>query len=495
MNNKKIPATPESRKALYENMGKTIESLFPILKKNIILKEILDENTEDKKFTIFDGFLSLNIYVQYISIELASVLRACFRANLLAEKRYNIKWINCVILEAYKYLYGYEKKRKKSLWVSRVKPFLELVSHQDFEQDFRTLENLIIEFGKRDITNREHRKLSFHYDIEPLLVYEMLMELNEEEEIQRMINFMDLLQDISLFISKYIKGYEVKINVEPKSLAKYAFTLSDFDVLQNNKEFLYSTLEDTIKNHSQRLDKFICQQNIPQWINRQFKDIDSESITFIHRFIEIEKVAIQLTYLYIDLASAHRAFFSSEYTIEKQLSLKQVCIIIYEGYNKLYGFDDNPEDSFWKKYIYPVILENESISDEFNLIDQELQLLKIKIKALAKQRQLSVHLFEGIPKVYSMLHNLNPIKELHNSLQLLNIMPKIINFLTRCLHIIDLRNRTNHEKRMVSTYEKIDNIIGLLKKTPSTQQKEDLIKMLEKIKTGEVFDEIKRRIQ
>jgi len=495
--NKEAPTTPETRNSLYENMGKTIESLSPILKRSIVIEEILDQSIESKEFKISNGFLSLNIFVQYVNIELASVLRACFRANLLAEKRYNIKWINCVILESYKHLYGYGDKRKKSLWVTRVKPLLELINQQDFKQDFRVLENHIVEFGKNNVTNQEQRNLSFHYDSEPLSVYDMLMELSEEKEIQRLIRFMNLLQEISLFISKYIKEYGIQINVEPKSLLKYSYTFSDYDIFQNNKDFLYSTMEDVIRNHSQRLDELIRQQMIPEWLNQQFNDIDSKYIAPIYKLIEIEKVAIQLTYLYIDLASAHRAFFSSEYTIEKQMSLKQVCIIIHGGYNKLYGLDDNLEDSFWEKNIYPVILESkdESINDEFNSIDKELQALKIKIKALDKQRQLFVHLYEGIPKIYSTLHNLNPIKELQNSLLLLNIMPKIINFLTKCLLIINLENQTNHEKRMTSTYEKIDNIISLLRKTPSTRQKEDLIKKLEKFKTGEFLEEIKRKMR
>jgi hypothetical protein len=495
MNDKKIPASLESRNALYENMGTTIESFSPILKGNIILSEILKEKLENNAYKIFDAFLSLNIYVQYTNIELASVLRACFRANLPAEKRYNIKWINCVILESYKHLYGYGSAKKKSLWISKVKPLLKVIKHQEFGQNLENLENQIIEFGESDITNLEQRNLSFHYDLEPLLVYDMLIGLSEEEEVQRMICFMDLLQNISFFVSKYINEHAVLMNIEPKALLKYAFTFSDFDIFQNNRDNIHSTMESAIQSHAQRLDTFIRQQSLPELIKQKFKDINSDSINPIYRLIEIQKTAIQLTYLYIDLASATKAFISSEYTIEKQLSLKQINIIIYEGYNKLYGLNGESEDSFWQKYICPIALENEddSISDEFNSINQELQTLKEKVETFDKQRQLSVHLDKGIPKVYSMLHNLNPVKEMQKALLLLNILPKILNLLTKCLHIIDLRSRTNHEKRMASTYETIDNIINLMKKMPNTQQKEDLMKMLGKFKTGEFFDEILRR--
>ena len=94
--------------------------------------------------------------------------------------------------------------------MSKIKPLLEIINEQDFNQDFSVLENYIVEFGKRNITNKDKRDLSFHYDSEPLSVYQMLMELSEEDEVQRMICFMDLLQNISVFTLKYIKNMSFK---------------------------------------------------------------------------------------------------------------------------------------------------------------------------------------------------------------------------------------------------------------------------------------------
>ena len=384
-------------------------------------------------------------------------------------------------------MYGYGKKKKKSLWISEVKPIVEMIQDRKCEHDFEVIEKRIIEFGKNNITNKEHRDLSFHYDLEPLSVYNMLMELSEEEEVLRMISFMGLLQEISIFISKYLKDYRIHVNIEPKSISKYEFAFTDFDIFQNSKDNLYSTLEEATHGHSQRLDEFMRWQKLLDWVTQEYKDIDSKTIISIQQSIEILKVAIQLTYLYIDLASASRAFISSEYTIEKQLSLKQINTIIYEGYDKLYGLSDNSEDSFWKKYISSFAIENkdETIFDDFNFVEQELQTFKLKVKTFEKQRHLSVHLDKGIPEVYSMLHNLNPIIELHKALQLLNILPKILDFLTKCFHLISLKNQFNHKRSMALTSETIDNLIGIIKNKPDTQQKENLIKKLEKFKTGD----------
>ncbi|MDR3046023.1 MAG: hypothetical protein LBU51_00200 [Bacteroidales bacterium] len=490
MDDKKLPATPETRNRLYENMGKTIEMFSPTLKKHIILKELLNENALNNESRIFDAFLSLSIYTQYTSIELASVLRACFRANLPAEKRYNIKWINCVILETYKHLYGYGGKRQKSLWILHIKSVLELVNDSKLIQDCSDLENHIIEFGKSEITSVEQRNLSFHYDIEPISVYEMLMKLSEEEEGQRLISFMKLLEEITFFTAKYIGKYKVTISEEPKLISKYAFTLSEFDIFQNKGDILLSVSENAIKKHAEQLDGFIRHQNIPAKINQHFESLDKESVAPIHRLLEIEKVAIQLTFLYIDLASALKAFISSEYVLEKQLSLKQVNTIIYEGFNKIYGLDDDSQNSFWRKYICPVISQTTDITtlSDFDSMDKELQKLKLIIKSFGNQRQLSVHIDKGIIEVYSMLYNMNPFKELKKALLLLNFLPKVLDFLTKCLNVIGENSKIIHDKKMAATYEKMDNIISLIKKSPNTQQKEDLIKMLGKFKTGEFFE-------
>lgn len=489
------PASPETLKALYENMGKIIEDFSPLLKTNILRQEALGINIENNTSKILEALLSLNTYFLYMNIELASLQRACHRANLPAEKRYNIKYINCVILEGYKYLYGYKSKRRKSLWISKIKPLLAIIQEQEFEKDYKDLENQIIEFGENNITDHEQRNLSFHYDPEPISVYDMLIELSEETEAQRMIPFLDLLQNISSFVLKYIERYNTYIHIDTQAVLKYVFSFSDIDIFQNNKDSLYATLEGAIKNNSMRLDQFAWQQGFPAKINQHFKDIDQDLNFFISQFMQVGKSAIQLTYLYIDLASASRAFISSEYVIEKQLSLKQINTIIYEGFNKLFGLEDNKDDSFWEKYIHPIVLDdnNKSTYEEFSELTEELNIFQEGINKCGVQRQLSVHLDKGIVEVYNMLHNLDPIKEFQKALQFLTILPKVLNFFTKCLHIVDDRRKADYEKKMQPTYQKLDNLIGLLEKSPNTPQKEELMKMINKLKTGEFLDEILRR--
>ena len=490
-----MPATPESREALYDSMGKTIDMFSPILKEHIILKNLLDENDSSINSKIHGAFLSLCIYSEYTSIELASVLRASFRANLDAEKRYNIKWINCVILEDYKYLYGYGSQRKKSLWLSDIKPALKADGDTELVQDLDSLELCIIEFGDKKVTNKEMRDLSFHYDLDPVSVYSMLRELNEEDEVQRLISFMRLLDKILSFTSKYIKKYNFTINKTSDRFPKYAFNWFEYDIFRNTKDLLLSESEKLVHNNSQRLDDFIKHQGIPAKMLYHFKELEKESIASIYKLVEIEKVAMQLLFLYIDLASAIKAFLTAEYPIERQLLLKQVNVIIYEGLNKIYNLNEESRDSFWSMYICPLMLQvkDNAILMEFNLLNSELQDFRYSILSNKDQRQSSVHLSKGVEEVYSMLDSLNPLVELKKSLDIFNFLPKLLRFLTMCLNAIGINDQIIHEQKMAPTYEKIDNIIQLLKKSPDSEQKEDLIRKLEDIKSGKVFDELMRK--
>lgn len=494
MNSNKKPISPETRGTLYEEMGETIQFLHAGLKDNFIYKERLVVDEKNKASVIFNAFLALEIYMQYINIEVLSTLRASFRAKLPAEQRYNLKFINCVIIEGYKYMYGYKGGRQKSLWIKKIKPLVSIIGCQEFENDFNRVTSLLVEFGRSNVTDKEKRDLSFHSDLETLLVYEMLINISEEEEAQRVISFQKLLKELRDFTAKYIEMYMTSLELYPGSLSKNELPCFDYDFFKNNKDSTYAELGIAIEKHAKRLDDFTLQQQKYKSLAQQFKDFDVDSIALINKVIEISMAYMQLMLIYIDLASAIRAFIIAEHTIEKQLSLKYVNTIIYEGFNKIYGIDDNACSSFWEMYIRPLMLENEeiTITNEFNRLDIELLAIRKEVLSTGSQRQVSVHLDKGITKVYSMLQNLNPSLEILKALRLLDIMPKVLNLFEKCLHIIDSKSLANHEKKMSSTYDKVDSLLSFLQKIPDSEKKANAVGILEKFKSGDLLNELIR---
>lgn len=490
MSNEKIPATEESRKALYDKMGEIICCFSPILREWILIQRELESNNDNHK--TYRALLSLCIFSCYFTIEMASVFRSSFRATLLAEKRYNIKYVNCVINEAYKYLYKFDDPDKQIQARSKLWNSLKKIDDSQFQQDLRSLERSIIKLAEDGVADRERRNLSFHYDENPVSVYNMLIGLGEEEECQRMIRFMVVLDEVSKFVNRWIKKYSATVEVT----SDYLFSLSEVDFFKNSKDKLLNVMGSAIETHSKGLDVAVLRQGIPDRLRQQFGDVSEESIAVVCRITDLERAMMQLEFIYIDIASASRAYLTAEHTIEKQLSLKQIVVIIYEGFNKLYGLNDKGEqNSFWARLIAPIVAENQEyqLQNDFNALTEEMMVLKSEIAKTKNQRQLFVHYDNGIAPVYDELQRLNPLAVFMQAKNIVEMLPKVIKFFTSCLHVIDKKSNADYQIRMAPTYKSIDDSLNLMEKLPDSPQKEQLVTLLTKFKTGEFVDDLIKR--
>lgn len=493
MDNSKIPASPARRKELCDMFGVTIEDFSRTLMTEIILYESCYTSSEDYKTDAFEGLHCLNIYALYVNIELASLLRATLSAELPAEQRYNAKFLNSTVLEAYKYLYGYGKGRKKSLWHTKIRPLLKAGNNDAFVQDLGSLENKIVNFGESNITDQNQRDLSFHYDQKPKLVYEMLISISEEDEVKKVIPFLDLLNHITLLVQKYRLDYwPVKVafrNINWNSI----FPSFDFDVFQNQKKRLYESLSENIISFAESADQIFRYRNVKGWAKDNLEDNGSETI--IH-LIEISNVATHALFLYIDLASALRSFIRAEHIIEKQLAVKHINTIYYEGIDKLIGGYDKNDNSLLKKYMSPIIQEygNDSILNEYLTVLSDLRFLDHDRETVKNQRQLSVHLFEGVRETYYMLQRLDPKAEIQKIPLILDVLPKVINISKKCLHLVDVRIQEDNKKKRENREAKADDLISLIRSNThnTITEKQELINMLEDIKSGRVFDKLRR---
>lgn len=493
MDNEKKPATQETRKALYDKLGNTIDGFSPVLKQYLRTQRELDSKNDTHK--TYHTLLSLSIFICYFTIEMAAILRSSFRANLLAEKRYNIKYINCIISEAYKHLYGFDNPDKQTQARSKLWNALKQIDHnQQFRQDLCLLERSITKLAEDGVADKDRRNLSFHYDTNPMSVYNMLVELGEEEEFQRMIRFMGVLDEIYKFVLKWIKTYIIATDVEPD----YLFSLCDVDFFKNSKEKLLAAMGSAIETHSNGLDDAAHRQGMPDRVRQLIGNANGEQIAVIDRIVELEQVSMQVQYILIDIASASRAYLTAEHTIEKQLSLKQIIVIVYEGFNKIFGLNgENAQKSFWMRVIIPIIvqIQEDQLQSEFQTLTMEMEKLRSKIKKLDTQRQLFVHYDRGIIPVYDELHNLNPLLVFMQAHDIVKFLPKVLDFFTASLHEIDRKRKADYERRMVPTYEAIDNILSLLEKQPDYPQKQEFMTLLTKVKTGEFFDDIFEKVK
>lgn len=490
----KQPASIESRKILYEGMGEIINDFSKTLQEYILLQDDLKTMKPDENNEVFKSFVSLYIYVLYMNIEISSILRASFRTDILSEKRYHLKLINGLILESYKHLYGYGKILKKSLWILKIEPLLKVIKEPDFKNDYEKLTESIKSFGEENITDKPQRDIAFHYDWEPSNVFEMLMNLSEEIEVQRINKFLCLQEKLSSFICKYLYKYKPEINDSYRA-RNYKYDILSFVDIKffgDKTESLFSDLGSSINLNTKHLNSFVRHQTLPSLLENQFGNCANETFSLLLQVLEIEKIAIQLTFLNIDLASIIRAFITSEYKMEKLLSVKRTNAIVYEGIKKIYGFN-NKEDSFWARYVTPIAANNSEIYKEYLLLDNEFRKFEVYEDFLIKNRNISDHFQVKIEELYDVLFNFDPIVVFEKSIQLIKLIPRIINFLTKCLYIIDREQKKVSEKARISMSQDVEGIINLLEKSGKNPQIEDIISTLRKIQSGELLEEIMNR--
>lgn len=481
-----MPASEETRKDLFDQLGLTIKVLTPVLKSQVQLTKILKSKIGNsyasiEKEKVLSILMSLGNYAQYLNLELISVLRSCFRAKHPTERRYNLKFINIVILEGYKHLYGYKRLIKKSLWYS-VSTLSEIINEEEFINDYLTLDKKIKQFGNDAITNKEQRDLGVHYDLDPIHVYDMLKELDEEEEVQRVLQFVDLLDRILSFSIKYQSKYFSDVKFDLNNNKKKEFIYIDIDPFRKRNDEIYLMLEDHIEKQTVNLDYYRKLQDLPSSLKDEFH---------IHQIVELTKANMQLMFLYVDLASASRAFIGSELECEKLIALKQIIIIIYEGFKKVYDVDNTGVETYLSRYIQPIVenASDEKLHKQFIQLKEELDLFCFEAKGLETKRHMSVHYNKGVEQVFSKLYELNPFEEFANSLNFMNILGKVLNFSLECLDKINSDQKSFYEEKTSKTNESIDQILKILEEHSLSSPNSNVILLLKKIRSGEFFRE------
>ncbi|MDO5666151.1 MAG: hypothetical protein Q4G63_12980, partial [Bacteroidia bacterium] len=211
----------------------------------------------------------------------------------------------------------------------------------------------------------------------------------------------------------------------------------------------------------------------------------------IEPFIESNYPFIHILFIYLDLASAIRAYLSSEFYFEKQLNLRRINIVIYEGFKHIYGYDEDDKSlSFWKNYILSTF-EN---SQEKHIIES-LNIIENGLKELSSDtsinntilRECTVHYRykerDNLLALFNELIKLNPIIELNKSFKLLILLPKLMEIITKS---VELKGNIEINKMKLSNQKNIEiinNFISMIENSKTEPKtKKDVINTLNKIK-------------
>lgn len=489
------PASKETIQRLYENMGINFPSSIPQLcncnSSLESLEPLNDEEFENPEvLRLWKLLLKLHEFSLITNLDISTFLRANIRSSSSPEKLCNLKYVNVITFEGYSYLFGFGKDKTNALW-RIVKKFAERINDEELIKDIDDVEQWAKEF---EITyaqqeDKNNRNLSIHYDSDPIKVHNLLSQISEEYETRRASGFLKILDDITLFIGKYIQKYQIPIFCSTNDYDMDIWERINHFPDKNNK--LFKELDERLVNFAGHLENVVAHCKMPEVVQEKLQ-LDKAFVEKLQPLVSSAFPGIHISYIYLDLTCALRAYLSSEYYFEKQLNLRRINIVVYEGFKHLYGYAESDNlKSFWHRNIASTLNDskNQDLIDSLNEIEHELKELASDNRINNKQlRECSVHYRyrekDNIVALFYALVKSNPLIEINKSLKLINLLPKLLKINTESTTFV-----YNLEQEMIKssnnkTLAQINFIINVIDQTQIDYgQKQELISNLLKIRS------------
>lgn len=492
----KSPASEDTINHLCKIMGDNFEILFHSLCINVdAIKQLKVRfllNNIDYCAKLLLTMLEIKAFIATVQLDLVAFLRADFRAKHPFEKRINLKYVNVAILEGCKYIQGFGKDSKHGK-LSELQKIGQLNDDRELCMDVLLLKNSLDDFLKlyNNLHDKTNRDLALHYDQNPMKVYEFLEQISEEAETDRVNKWFDVLNVLSQTADKYIKKYK---SILPQNLGS---SIADIDIYKLINNFsdednkIYNSAKEGINTYSKHLDSIIRSCRLSS-ITDKVKDlelpIDVSSISqFCQPLIQDIYPVIHIHYIYLDLACALKAFLISESFVERQLNLRRITVILYDGFARIYGYNDEQQNqSFWKA-ICLNLQHSEDIKTQALLIQTQTildDLSRDKSINNPNLRECFIHYrkdnVDNVIKLYDETIKAFPIEEMTKSVKLLHVLPNIINLNSISLSVVNRNLMQSFEKKQNDTKDKLYSILDMIQEPELKQKfKSDVINKFE----------------
>lgn len=467
------PASKETIQNLYENMGINFPSFIPQLcncnSSLESLEQLNDEESENPEVLgLWKLLLKLHEFSLITNLDISTFLRANIRSSSNPEKRCNLKYVNVITFEGYSYLFGFGKDKTNSLW-EIVKKLAERLNDEELIKDIVDIEQWAKEFEITYVQqeDKDKRNLSIHYDSDPIKVHNLLWQISEEDETRRASGFLKILDDITLFINKHIRKYQIPLFCSTDDYCIDMWERINHFPDSNNK--LFNELDEKLVIFAEHLENIVAHCKMPKVIQEKLP-LDNTFVEKLQPLVLSALPGIHISFIYLDLACALRAYLSSEYYFEKQLNLRRINIVVYEGFKHLYGYTERDLiQSFWYRNIASVLKgsTNPNLLDSLNEIENELKGLASDNGINNTQlRECSVHYRykekDNLVALFYALVKSNPLVEINKCLKLINLLPKLLKINTESTNFV-----YNLEQKMIKssnnkTLAQIDYIINMI---------------------------------
>lgn len=474
---KKQLASEETINRIYNSIGINAELLFLSLCTCVDtikqLKVCVTKNSTDYRTELLLTMLEIKAFVITIQLDISTFLRADFRAKHPCEKRINLKYVNVAILEGYKYMRGFGKDAKYGK-LSILERIRQASNDNELGDDILVLKNSLDDFLKlcNNPSDKTNRDLALHYDQDPLKVYDFLEQISEETEANRVIKWFDVLNSAFKITQKYIEKYE---SIMPKSQTETSLVdiYKQINIFPDEDNTVYNSTEEIINTYSNRLDSIVRNCRLPEKVAKTMDpkfQIDIDIITqSCQPLIQDIYPGIHIHYIYLDLACALKAYFTSESFAERQLNLRRITVILYDGFAHIYGYNlAQQNQSFWKT-IYSTLQKSGDI--EITTLLTKVQTI---LEDLSKDQSINnptlrecfIHYRKGkddnIIKLNEETTKAFPIAEIAKTLKLLNILPDIIKLNTASLATVNRAMKKDIEEKHNENRNRLHGMLDII---------------------------------
>ena len=170
----------------------------------------------DRKSNEFKNLKKLYEYtllISLIGLDLACAVRIYVNRKSNYEVRYAAKNLVVTLNEGYKKIYHVvEKEKRNSFWIKDIGELIQEDSLLCLNLKYSTITNALETYFVENWANvKEFRDLAVHYDKNVSKVYDMILSLDIENIVLKVIPFMNILREMTSFCNEVLQKYSVGI--------------------------------------------------------------------------------------------------------------------------------------------------------------------------------------------------------------------------------------------------------------------------------------------
>lgn len=150
------------------------------------------------------------------------------------------------------------------------------------------------------------------------------------------------------------------------------------------------------------------------------------------RLLNVQIASVYLNYIYLDVCAAFRTYIGGLSNYEQRFAVKQLYVILNEGFKRIFGFDGNKtrRESIWNTYfgIY-VTDKNLQIKKAYETLTKYLNDFNDEIIFDKSARSRGAHYTDDYKTIYSFLSNLNAESVTAGATHFMQLMEEVRKFI------------------------------------------------------------------